>query len=124
MLKNVSRVPVVLEILSKGEMECVCIRHLSPLTVSKLLSRLPIRGRINKLGDGIIYIETGLNLGREKQRSTFKQGEVAYLPSNGSLCVFLKDKEAYSMNPIGLVTNRLNLAENAKSGDVMVLRVT
>jgi len=122
MLRNVSRVPLVLEIPSKGILECEAIRHLSPITVSALLRQLPIKGRIHRLGGDVIYVETGLDLGKEKQRSTFRSGEVAYLPSNGSLCVFLKNKVVYSMNPVGLVRTNLFLAENAEPGDVMILR--
>ena len=117
-----SRIPLVLEIVSKGVMECESIRHLSPLTVSKLLSRLPIKGRIHRLGEDIIYVETGLDLGREKQRSSFKHGELAYLPSNGSLCIFLRDKKTYSMNPVGIITTSLQIAEDSEPGDVMILR--
>jgi hypothetical protein len=115
-------VPLILEIVSKGIMECEIVRHLSPLTVSELLSHLPVKGRIYKMGQDFIYVETGLRLGKEKQRSTFKLGEVAYLPSNGSLCVFLRDKLAYSMNPLGMVTMSLDVAERAGPGDVMILR--
>lgn len=122
MVKSVSRVPLVLEIVSKGLMKCEIVRHLSPLTASALLSHLPIKGRIHKMDQDIIYAETGLRLGKEKQRSTFKLGEVAYLSTNGSLCIFLKDKVAYSMNPLGLITMNLDVAESAGPGDVMILR--
>ena len=122
MAKSVSRVPLILEIVSKGLMKCEMVRHLSPLTVSALLSHLPMKGRIHKLGQDIIYVETGLRLGKEKQRSAFKLGEVAYLPSNGSLCIFLRDKVAYSMNPVGLITMSLDIAETSGPGDVMILR--
>ncbi len=122
MVKSVSRVPLVLEIVSKGLMKCEIVRHLSPLTASALLSHLPIKGRVHKMDQDIIYAETGLRLGKEKQRSTFKLGEVAYLSTNGSLCIFLKDKVAYSMNPLGLITMNLDVAESAGPGDVMILR--
>jgi uncharacterized protein len=121
MVKSISRVPLILEIVSKGVMECEIVRHLSPLTVSELLNHLPVKGRIHKMGQDFIYVETGLRLGKEKQRSTFKLGEVAYLPSNGSLCIFLRDKLAYSMNPLGMVTMSLDVAERAGPGDVMIL---
>jgi hypothetical protein len=122
MVKSISRVPLILEIVSKGVMELEIVRHLSPLTVSELLSHLPVKGMIHKMGQDFMYVETGLRLGKEKQRSTFKLGEVAYLPSNGSLCVFLRDKLAYSMNPLGMVTMSLDVAERAGPGDVMILR--
>jgi uncharacterized protein len=122
MVKSVSREPLILEIVSKGIMKCEIVRHLSPLTISELLSHLPVKARIHKMGQEFIYVETGLRLGKEKQRSTFKLGEVAYLPSNGALCIFLRDKRVYSMNPLGMVTMNLDVAERAGPGDVMILR--
>ena len=112
-----------MEILNKGLVECEIIRHLSPITTKIILKGLPLKDRIHKLGEGLVYIETGLTIGAEKQRSRFKRGEMAYLTSNGSLCIFLKDSGPISvMNPIGVVTSNLDLAESAQRGDVMILR--
>jgi uncharacterized protein len=112
-----------LEILNKGLVECEIIRHLSPITTKIILRGLPLKDRIHKLGESIVYIETGLKIGAERQRSQFKRGEMAYLTSNGSLCIFIKDSGPISiMNPIGVVRSNLHLAESAQRGDVMILR--
>lgn len=84
---------------------------------------LPLKDRIHKLGEYLVYIETGLTIGAEKQRSRFKRGEMAYLTSNGSVCIFVKDSAPIpAMNPIGVVKSNLHLAESVQTGDIMILR--
>ena len=112
-----------MEISNKGLVECEIIRHLAPITSKIILKGLPLKGRLHRLGENLVYIETGLTIGAEKQRSLFKRGEMAYLTSNGSLCIFVKDSgPIYAMNPIGVVRSNLHLAESAQRGDVMILR--
>jgi hypothetical protein len=74
------------------------------------------------MGETLVYIETGLSIGAEKQRSRFKRGEMAFLTSNSSVCIFIKDSPAISsMNPIGMVRSNLELLESIHTGDVMIL---
>lgn len=125
MINTVSRIPLILEISNKGVVECEIIRHLSPITTKLILNGLPLKDRIHKLQGALVYMETGLIIGAEKQRSRFRRGEMAYLTSNGSVCIFVKDCPAIStMNPIGLITSNLQILESAQTGDVMILRRT
>jgi uncharacterized protein len=125
MINTVSRIPLILEISNKGVVACEIIRHLSPITTKLILNGLPLKDRIHKLQGAIVYMETGLIIGAEKQRSRFRRGEMAYLTSNGSVCIFVKDCPAIStMNPIGVITSNLRIVESAQTGDVMILRRT
>lgn len=125
MINTVSRIPLILEISNKGVVECEIIRHLSPITTKLILNGLPLKDRIHKLQGALVYMETGLIIGAEKQRSRFRRGEMAYLTANGSVCIFVKDCPAIStMNPIGLITSNLQMVESAQTGDVMILRRT
>jgi uncharacterized protein len=125
MINTVSRIPLILEISNKGVVACEIIRHLSPITTKLILNGLPLKDRIHKLQGAIVYMETGLIIGAEKQRSRFRRGEIAYLTSNGSVCIFVKDCPAIStMNPIGVITSNLRIVESAQTGDVMILRRT
>ncbi|MDP9286602.1 MAG: cyclophilin-like fold protein [Thermoproteota archaeon] len=93
------------------------------MTAKIILRGLPLKDRIHRLGENLVYIETGLTIGAEKQRSRFKRGEMAYLTSNGSVCIFVNDSAPISaMNPIGVVKSNLHLAESAQTGAVMILR--
>ena len=125
MISTVSGIPLVLEVSNKGVVECELIRHLSPITTKLILNGLPLKDRIHKLQEALVYMETGLIIGAEKQRSRFRRGEMAYLTANGSVCIFVKDCPAIStMNPIGIVTSNLQILESAQTGDVMILRRT
>ena len=37
-------------------------------------------------------------IGAEKQQTRFKRGDIAYMTSNGSLCIFIKDSIVTPMN--------------------------
>jgi uncharacterized protein len=119
---SVSRVPVVIQISDKGMTPSELIRHLSPLCVRMILNSLPIQDRIHKISESIIYIETSLVIGAEKQKTHFKRGDIAYMTSNSSICIFTKDSLVTPMNHIGMVKSNLELIESTQSGDFMILK--
>ena len=119
---SVSRLQLELEIPGRGSEKCELIRHLAPTTSRALINGLPLQGRVHRFGESFVYFETGLVIGAEKQKTTFKRGDLALLISNGSVCIFLKDGSSQPMNPLGRVTGSLELVESTKPGDVMVLR--
>jgi uncharacterized protein len=119
---SVSRIPVVIQISNKGIASCEMIRHLSPLCVRMILNSLPIQDRIHKISESIIYIETNLVIGAEKQKTHFKRGDIAYMTSNSSICIFTKDSVVRPMNHIGIVKSNLEIIESTQSGDFMILK--
>jgi uncharacterized protein len=119
---SVSRIPVVIQISNKGVASCEMIRHLSPLCVRMILNSLPIQDRIHKISGSIIYIETNLVIGAEKQKTHFKRGDIAYMTSNSSICIFTKDSVVRPMNHIGIVKSNLEIIESTQSGDFMILK--
>ena len=120
---SVSRIPIAIEILDKGLVLCELIRHLAPFSTNILLANLPIMDRAHKMGEKIVYIETGLSIGAEKQRKRFNRGDMAYMTSNGSVCVFIEDFPATApMNPIGVVRANLQLLESTQLGDVITMK--
>lgn len=121
---SISRLTVTLEITNKGLAECEMIRHLSPVSVGMILKRLPLQDRIHKFADKLVYIETGLTIGAEKQKTRFKRGDIAYMTSNGSICIFIKDSSVIPMNPIGVVKSNLEIIEDTRAGDIMIMSNT
>lgn len=119
---SVSRIPMIVQILDKGVAPCELIRHLSPLCIRMILNSLPLQDRIHKYSDSIIYIETRLVIGAEKQKTHFKRGDIAYMTSNSSICIFTKDTVMAPMNPIGIVKSNLEIIESTQSGDIMILK--
>ena len=118
---SISKVKVVLEISGKGVSQGHIVRHLSPLTSSAILKSLPIQRRANKFKDRFVYIETELALGREKQRTNFKRGDLAFMTFHGSICVFLNDTISTPMNPLGVVTTHLEMLETIVPGDLITI---
>jgi hypothetical protein len=90
--------------------------------VKIILKSLPLQDRVHKYGDKLVYIETGLTIGAEKQKTQFKRGDIAYMTSNGSICVFIKDSLITPMNPIGIVKSNLEVIEATQTGDIMILK--
>jgi len=123
MVASVSRTKLLLELKGKGVCECELARHLAPLTVGTLLRTIPLEGRAYWFEDKFVYFETSLTIGSEKQRSTFRRGDITFMIASGSICIFNKDTSASTnMNPIGKVITNLELIGNSGSGDVLHLR--
>jgi uncharacterized protein len=119
---SVSRFKVTIEIANKGSAPAEFVRHLAPLTSNAILKSLPLQDRIHRYADKLVYIETGLVIGSEKQRTQFRRGDIAYLTTNGSICVFVKDAIVQPMNPLGVITDNMKLLESSQPGDVMTMK--
>lgn len=119
---SVSRLRLVFEITSKGSGECELVRHLAPLTAGSILKGVPLQDRVHRFEDRFVYIETGLTIGAEKQRTQFKRGEMALLTSNGALCFFLKDSTVQPMNPLGKILTNMEIIESCQPGDVLTVK--
>ena len=88
---SVSRKQLILEIRGKAKISCDLKRHLSPRTVGTIMRSLPLEGHAHLMGNSISYFETSVDSGIERSRTEFKKGDVAFLPSTGSICFFLND---------------------------------
>jgi hypothetical protein len=119
---SISRVHLTLEISNKGLAQCEMIRHLSPLSVAVILKSLPLQDRIHKLADKLVYVETGLTIGAEKQKTQFKRGDMAYMTASGAICIFIKDSLVMPMNPIGLVKSNLDIIDATQAGDIIIIK--
>ena len=83
---------------------------------------LPLEGNAHLLGQSILYFETTIDSGIERAKSEFKKGDVAFLPSSGSICFFINNVEsAKTMTPIGKLDVNIDALKDVKSGDVFRL---
>jgi hypothetical protein len=92
------------------------------LSVVTILKALPIQDMVHKFADKFVYMESGVKIGREKQRTHFSQGDIAYLTSNGSICIFVKESIVTPMNPLGIVISNIELIRATQPGDIMILK--
>ena len=83
---------------------------------------LPLEGHAHLLGKSILYFETVVDSGIERPKSEFKKGDVAFLPSSGSICFFINDvASAKTMTPIGKLNDNIDALKDVKSGDVFCI---
>jgi len=119
---SVSRKQLILEIRGKAKISCDLKRHLSPRTVGTIMRSLPLEGHAHLLGQSILYFETAVDSGIERPRSEFKKGDVAFLPSSGSICFFINSvASGKTMTPIGKLRNNIDALKDVKSGDVFCI---
>jgi hypothetical protein len=117
---SVSKKQLILEIRGKGKIKCDLKRHLSPRTVGVIMRSIPLEGHAHLLGKSILYFETSVDSGTERARTEFKKGDVAFLPSSGSICFFTRDVVfAKTMTPIGKLGDNIDMLNDVKSGDVL-----
>jgi hypothetical protein len=118
---SVSRILLNLELSKKGNIDCEMIRHLAPVTVSKIIKSLPLQDRIHKFKDQFVYIETGIEIGTEKPKTHFKSGEIGFMTSNGALCFFLQNAIVSPMSQVGILKGNAELINTASTGDIIVI---
>ena len=121
-INSVSVVNLILEINGKSKLFCQLKRHLSPKTVGLISRSLPIQSNAHKMGNSVIYIETTIDSGIERQRSEFKKGDVAFMPYEGSICFFFADSSnVKSMSLIGKIADKIDVLKEIKSSDIISL---
>ena len=118
----ISGVNVFLKIKGGARWSCELKRHLSPKTVGLIIRSLPLCGNLHHLGKSVLYIETKITSGMERKKTDFKKGDIAYLPTGGSICIYLNDvSNGQPMTPIGKLTTNIESLNGVKSGDVLML---
>jgi uncharacterized protein len=120
--RSVSRMRIAIDIQNKGSATVELVRHLAPLTVGAILRSLPVQDRVHRYADKFVYVVTRLMIGAEKQKTQFYRGDIAYLTSNSSICVFMQDSSVQPMNPLGTVISNLEVIESSLPGDVMIVK--
>jgi len=120
---SVSRIRAVLEAREKGKITLELVRHLAPITFSKIIKAMPISGRLHFLDRKLRYVETGLAVGAEKQKSTFQRGDLGFMISNGSICIVLEDTKGLSMNHIGRCIDDPLMLESIESGEIIFIKL-
>ena len=119
---TVSKVDATLEINGNAKIPCQLKRHLSPITVGLITRMLPLKGNAHQIGQSIVYFETRINSGVERKRTDFKKGDIAFLPTEGSICFYLDDVFAgKQMTVIGKIMDGVDELKTIKPSDVLLL---
>jgi len=119
---TVSKIDVILEVNGRERIKCQLKRHLSPITVGLITRMLPLEGNAHRIGRSIMYFETGINSGIERKRKDFKKGDIAFLPTEGSICFYMDDiSDGKPMTIIGKIIDDIEKLSGIKSGDTLSL---
>jgi len=119
---TVSKVDFTLEINGNAKISCQLKRHLSPITVGLITRMLPLKGNAHQMNQSVVYFETKINSGIERKRTDFKKGDIAFLPTEGSICFYLDDISAgKQMTVIGRMTDGIDKLKTVKPSDVLSL---
>ena len=117
---TVSRVDVILKINGVEIISCQLKRHLSPTTVGLITRMLPLKGNAHHMGQSVVYFETRINSGIERKRADFKKGDIAFLPTEGSICFYMDDVfSGKLMSIVGKITGDIEKLKAIKSSDVL-----
>ena len=118
---TVSRFNIVLRINDGEGISCQLKRHLSPITVGLIMRLLPLKGNAHQMGKSVVYFETNINSGIERKKIDFRRGDIAFLPTEGSICFYLNDVDSgKAMTPIGKINN-IEKLNTVKSSDILSL---
>lgn len=121
-LKSVSRLTVMLEIQEQGTIEYELVRHFAPLTISRVLNALPISDTVHFYDNKFAYIQTKLQVGGEKPRTTFKPGDMAFLTNSSSICFFLQECSVSPMNLMGMAKSSIDELSGSRIGNILTLK--
>ena len=120
--ETVSKIDIILEINDRERIKCQLKRHLSPITVGLITRMLPLEGNVHQMGRSIMYFETGINSGIERKRTDFKKGDIAFLPTEGSICFYMDDiSDGKPMTIIGKIIDGIDKLSETKPSDILSL---
>ena len=118
---TVSQFDLILKINGSKDMPCQLKRHLSPRTVGLIMRLLPLNGNAHQMGKSIVYFETNINSGIERKKTDFKRGDIAFLPTEGSICFYINDvNNGKPMTPLGKI-NEIEKLTTVKPSDILSL---
>ena len=118
---TVSQFDLILKINGSKDMPCQLKRHLSPRTVGLIMRLLPLNGNAHQMGKSIVYFETNINSGIERKKTDFKRGDIAFLPTEGSICFYINDvNNGKPMTPVGKI-NEVEKLTTVKPSDILSL---
>ncbi|MCB2171543.1 hypothetical protein KQH65_02255 [archaeon] len=121
MSDELSKIPIKITVVDKGEARGYLNRLTAPLTVETILQMLPINSRTSP-AMGHVSVLLGIKRGTEKPVDKVKAGTIAYWPRSDALTIYSKDMKPYSpVNKIGEIEENLELFNRLRSGSRIII---
>lgn len=122
MSDKLARIPIEIFIHDHKKLKAELNRLTAPLTVGEILKKLPIRGRVHKVGN-VFSMIVGIKKGVEKPVKYVNSGTIAYWPRGDALQIYFRDtKTQGSVNKIGEIKESLNGFKGIKSSSYIKIR--
>ncbi len=121
MSDELSRIPIKITVIDKGEATGFLNRLTAPLTTEAIVNKLPINTRTSP-AMGHVSILVGIQRGVEKPISKVKAGTIAYWPRSDAITIYTKDTKPYSpVNKIGEIEENIELFNRLRSGSRIII---
>lgn len=121
MSDELSKIPIKITVVDKGEAKGYLNRLTAPLTVETIQQMLPINSRTSP-AMGHVSVLLGIKRGTEKPVTQVKAGTIAYWPRSDALTIYSKDTKPYSpVNKIGEIEENLELFNRLRSGSRIII---
>ncbi len=116
-----SKIPIKITVVNKGEAKGFLNRLTAPLTVGEIANKLPINSRTSP-AMGFISIIIGIKRGSEKPVNQVKAGTIGYWPRGDAVAIYTKDTKPYGpVNRIGEITEGLEVLKGVRSGSRIII---
>ena len=115
MSDSLSKIPIKITVIDRGEAMGYLNRLTAPLTVQEMLKILPLNTRTSP-AMGFVSIIVGIKRGAEKPVDEVKAGTIGYWPRGDAITIYPKDMKPYGpVNRIGVVEEGLELFNGLRS---------
>ena len=121
MSDSLSKIPIKITLIDKGEATGYLNRLTAPLTVGEITNMLPLNTRTSP-AIGFVSIIVGIKRGTEKPVEQVKAGTIGYWPRGDAITIYPKDVRPYGpVNRIGVVEDGLELFNGLRSGSRIII---
>ena len=121
MSDSLSKIPIKITLIDRGEATGYLNRLTAPLTVGEIMKTLPLNTRTSS-AMGFVSIIVGIERGAEKPVNQVKAGTIGYWPRGDAITIYPEDKRPYGpVNRIGVVEDGLELFNGLRSGSRIII---
>lgn len=121
MSDSLSKIPIKITLIDRGEAKGYLNRLTAPLTVQEILTILPLNTRTSP-AMGFVSVIIGIKRGAEKPVSQVKAGTIGYWPRGDAITFYPKDMKPYGpVNNIGVVEEGLELFHGLRSRSRIII---